>query len=191
MDAAAKKHRFTVEEYHLMGEAGIFGEDDRVELIDGEVLEMSPIGWRHAWTVTTLTNLLGELRATLGLSYSLSVQNPVVLSLHGEPQPDLVLIKELPVGRLPGPEDVLLVVEVADTTLRYDRLVKLPLYAKADIPEVWIVNLGESIVEVYSEPGLDGYGKGARFRGGDRVVSATVSGLAFDVAEVLPPEDAP
>jgi Uma2 family endonuclease len=176
VDAAVKKHLFTVGEYHRMGEAGIFGEDDRVELIDGEVFEMSPIGWRHTWTVTRLTDLLGELRTNLGLQYSVSVRNPITLSLHGETQPDLVLVRDLPVGRLPRPEDALLAVEVADTSLEYDRERKLPLYARAGIPEVWSLEPQSDTVEVHPEPGHDGYHALAHHRRGERVASATISG---------------
>jgi Uma2 family endonuclease len=187
MDVAVKKHLFTVDEYHRMGEAGIFGEDDRVELIDGEVVEMSPIGWRHVWTVNRLNTLLVGWSAG---RYVASVQNPVILSLHGEPQPDLVLIRAQPVGRLPGPEDALLVIEVADTSLEYDRERKLPLYAWVGIPEVWILDLRNDAVEVYSEPAADRavYARTERHGRGERVASATLPDLTFDVAEVLPPE---
>jgi Uma2 family endonuclease len=116
-----KRHRFTVNEYRLMGEAGIFGEDDRVELIDGEVVEMSPIGWRHAWCVRAVARLLvrvAEERTARGERFEVDVQNPLYVHEYGEPQPDLVLLKGSSIGRLPGPEDVALVVEVADTTLQ-------------------------------------------------------------------------
>ena len=182
---AVKRRRFTVEEYRKMGEAGIFHEDDRVELIDGEVVEMSPIGWRHMWCVNALTMLLARLAQG---RYVVSVQNPLTISEHGEPQPDLVLIKDLPPGRLPTPEDVLLVVEVSDTTLAYDRNVKLARYAEAGIPEAWLTDLSEDRFEVHSEPGSDGYRKTARYSRGERVESATLS-LAFDADEVLPPKE--
>jgi Uma2 family endonuclease len=175
VDAVAKKHLFTVEEYHRMGETGIFGEDDRVELIDEEVVEMPPIGWRHAWAVTRLTTILVGWSAERCVA---SVQNPITLSLHdGEPLPDLVLVKDLPVGRLPGPEDALLVIEVADTSLEYDRERKLPLYARAGMPEVWIVDLRNDAVEVYSEPAADkaGYARAERLSPDGRVTSATLS----------------
>ncbi len=181
---AVRKYRFSVEEFHLMGEAGIFSEDDRVELIDGEVLQMSPIGWRHVWCVNALTMLLARLARG---RYVVSVQNPLIISEHGEPQPDLVLIRDLPPGRLPTPGDVLVVVEVSDTTLAYDRNIKLPRYAAADVPEVWVLNLPFEAIEVYSEPGADGYRKTARHIRGERVESATISDFAFDAGEALPP----
>jgi Uma2 family endonuclease len=133
------RHRFTVEEYRRMGEAGIFLENDRVELIDGEVVEMTPIGWRHVFCVTRLTTLLSEFasgQATLERRYVVSVQNPVALRRHEEPQPDLALVEGPPSGRLPGPAEIALVVEVAETSLVHDRERKLPLYAEAGVPEV-------------------------------------------------------
>ncbi len=184
------RHRFTVDEYHKMGEAGIFDEDDRVELIDGEVVEMTPIGWRHARCVRRLTNLFAGLVGGTAGRYEVDAQNPVFLGEHWEPQPDLALLsEEPPAGRLPGPGEIALVVEVADTSLAYDREQKLPLYAEAGIPEAWIVDLSEDRIEVYSEPvpGGAGYGKVSRLSRGEELVSPTVSGLSFGVAEVLPP----
>lgn len=183
---AVRKYRFTVEEFHKMGEAGIFSKDERVELIDGEVLKMSPIGWRHMWCVNALNMLLARLA---GGRYVVSVQNPLIISEHGEPQPDLVLIRDLPPGRLPTPGDVLLVVEVSDTTLTYDKNVKLPRYAAAGIPEVWVLKLQNEAIEVHSEPGPDGYRKTVRYARGERVESATISDLAFDTDGVLPPRE--
>lgn len=183
------RHCFTVDEYHKMGEAGIFGENDRVELISGEVVEMTPIGWQHARCVRRLNNLFAEL---VGVGrYAVDVQNPISLGEYKEPQPDLILLsEEPPAGRLPGSQEISLVVEVADTSLSYDREQKLPLYAEAEIPEVWIVNLSENGIEVYSEPGsgVAGYGKISRLYRGEELVSPTIPGLSFCVAEALPPE---
>ncbi|MCA1687903.1 MAG: Uma2 family endonuclease [Actinobacteria bacterium] len=187
----AVRHRFTAEEYRKMGEAGIFSEDDRVELIDGEVVEMTPIGWRHAQCVTRLNTLLARFageQALAGRRYEISVQNPVALSRHREPQPDLALLESLPPGRLPGPAEVALVVEVADTSVAYDRECKLPLYAGAGIPEAWLIDLNADVIEVHSEPEPAGYRRITRLQREGRVVSITLPGLAFDVAEVLPPE---
>ena len=174
-----------------MGEAGIFSEDDRVELIDGEVVQMAPIGWRHALCVTRLTTHLSGFaseQGLLGRRYGVSVQNPIALRRHEEPQPDLALVEGPPSGRLPGPAEIALVVEVADTSLAYDRGRKLPLYAEAGIPEAWLVDLNADEIEAYSEPGPGGYGRVARIRRGERVVSVTLPGLAFYAAEALPPE---
>jgi Uma2 family endonuclease len=151
---ALRRRRFTVEEYHKMGEAGILGEDDRVELIDGEVLEMTPIGWRHVWCVRQLIGLLASFAETSsGVRSEVDAQNPITLGEHGEPRPDLVLLLDPPVGRLPGPGEVALVVEVADTSLGFDRDVKLPRYAEAGIAEAWLVDLSSGIIEVHSGPG--------------------------------------
>ncbi len=127
VEGLLRRRRFTVEEFHKMGEAGILGEDDRVELIDGEIIQMNPIGSRHAACVRELVWLVSR---QLGDEFRLDVQNPVRLDGGLEPQPDLAAIRPGDYrNSLPGPEDVLLVIEVSDTTLRYDRNVKLPLYA--------------------------------------------------------------
>jgi Uma2 family endonuclease len=186
----AVRHRFTVEEYHLMGEAGIFSEDDRVELIDGEVIEMAAIGKRHIESVMRLTRLLSRWAFGAGeVGLFVSVQNPLALADDGEPQPDLVLVRRH-AGRTgaPSPEEALLVVEVADTSLAYDRDTKLPLYAGAGIPEAWLIDLNSDEIEVHSEPGPRGYGKVVRFGREERVISATLPNLAFDATEALPPE---
>ncbi len=185
------KYRFTVYEFHLMGEAGIFSEDDRVELIDGEVVEMSPIGWRHALCVTKLNKILARfaIENTEGRNYDISPQNPVILNLYGEPRPDLVLVEDAPVGRHPGPENAALVVEVSDTSLAYDRNTKLPRYAAAGIPEVWIVDLNANRIEVHSKPASESYRETLRFERPERVASATIQNLTFDAAEALPPEE--
>ena len=143
-----ERRRFTVEEYHKMAEGGIFREDERVELIDGEVVKRNPIGWRHARCVSRLTTRL--VRAA-GDRYAVGIQSPITLSSHGEPQPDLVIYNEPTPGCLPGPKDVLLV-EVSDSTLPYDRKVKLPRYAHACIPELCIADLQGEAVELYNGP---------------------------------------
>jgi Uma2 family endonuclease len=134
-----KRRRFTVHDYHRMGEAGILHEDDRVELIEGELVEMTAIGTRHFSCVNRLNRLLVM---HVGDDAIVSVQNPVRLNEYNEPQPDLTVIRPRDyLESLPKPEDVLLLIEVSDTTLAYDRGVKLPLYARAGIREVWIVDL--------------------------------------------------
>ena len=115
-----------------MGEAGIFAEDDRMELVEGEIVEMTPIGWRHVESVNALTGVLADLRG-IG-RFVVSVQNPLVLGEHGEHYPDLVLYREGVRGRVPEARDALVVVEVADTSVSYDRNVKLPLYARSGVP---------------------------------------------------------
>lgn len=186
------RHRFTVEEYHRMGEAGILGEDDRVELIDGEVAEMAPLGSRHVGVVNALTGVLADLRMGRDAEqqYTLSVQNPLIVGPHQEPQPDLTLLRAgRDAAELPRAADALLVVEVSETSLTYDRERKLPLYAAAGIPEAWLVDLAQDRVEVHSSPesGGSGYGTLTRYVRGEKVVSATLPGLTFDAAEALPP----
>jgi Uma2 family endonuclease len=150
------RRRFTVHDFHKMAEAGILHEDDRVELIEGEIVEMAAIGSRHFTCVNKLNHLL--VRGVGDGEAIVSVQNPVRLDERNEPQPDLAVIRERDYKRsLPGPEDVLFLIEVSDTTLAYDRNVKLPLYAKAGIPEVWIANLANETIEHHTEPSATGY----------------------------------
>lgn len=180
-----RTRRFTVGEYHRMAEAGILGEDDRVELVGGELVEMTPIGTRHLACVVALNHLLVEAAAG---RWFVSVQNPVRLSGRDEPQPDLSLLARKPnpgAAAPPGPKDVLLVVEVSDTTLSYDRNVKLPLYAGSGVPEAWIVDLAGQKVEVHHGPAPGGYGGLWAFGPGERVSSAVVGGLSVPVDAVL------
>jgi Uma2 family endonuclease len=183
LPAEITRHRFTVEEYHKMAEAGVFSEDDRVELIEGEVVEMTPIGWRHARCVSNLNMLLARFA---GDRYVVSVQNPITVDEYAEPQPDLALVSELPAGRLPGPEEIILVVEVSDTTLPYDRNVKLPIHARAGIPEAWVVDLQGEIVEVHAEPRPNGYARTSRYHSeDDQLRSEILSDLTLPVGEIL------
>ncbi len=153
METEVIKRRFTVEEYHRMAESGILTEDDKVELIHGEIIAMSPIGIRHMSCVNRLNMLLTSLFTGEAI---VSVQNPVKINHDSEPEPDLVLLRhenDFYARRAPTVEDVLLIIEVADSTLRYDQKVKLPLYAQAGVREVWIVNLEKEQVEVYTQEG--------------------------------------
>jgi Uma2 family endonuclease len=178
-----KRRRFTVHDYHRMGEAGILHEDDRVELIEGEIVEMTAIGTRHFSCVNGLTRLLV---VSVGDEAVVSVQNPVRLNEYTEPQPDLTAIRPRDYRlSLPGPEDVLLLIEVSDTTLAYDRGVKLPLYARAGIREVWIVDLSGETIERYNGPSAKGYGRVDQIRRGQTLESASLPGLTPGVDEVL------
>src|ERR1043166_2686946 len=149
---AQTKHRFTVREYYRMAETGVLKPDARVELLNGEIIDMSPIGPFHG----SITKYLIQLFTAAARSrWITAVQDPLCLDDHSEPQPDLMLLK--PVSdfyrkRHPQPQDVFLVVEVADTTLATDREEKLPAYGRAGIAEVWIVNLTKESIEVYREP---------------------------------------
>ena len=184
LPAEIERHRFTVKEYHMMGETGLLGEDDRVELIDGEIVEMAAIGTRHFACVVNMTHVLMR---SCGDRYFVSVQNPVIIGEITEPQPDLSLLKARPdpSGSLPGPEDVALVIEVSDTTLSYDRDVKLPRYAAAGIPEVWIVNLEGGRIETHSGPSAEGYGISREYGPGEHARSGSMEGLLVKVSEVL------
>ena len=147
----------TVAEYHRMGEVGILGERDRVELIEGELVAMSPIGSYHTGTVNKLNHSLVH---AVGERAIVSVQNPVRLDGFSEPEPDVALLKPRPdfyQDAPAGPADVLLLIEVADTSPNYDRVVKRALYARRAIPEFWIVDLTSGEVEVCREPKADGY----------------------------------
>ena len=177
-----QRYRFNVEEFARMGEAGVFTEDDRVELIDGEVLEMSPIGSPHAGTVNRLTELLVTRLAGRA---NVIVQNPLRLDRHTEPQPDLVVArrrKDFYADRHPEPADVLLVIEVADSSLRYDRTEKAPRYGRAGIPETWLVDVQAGTVTVYADPGPEGYARQQVRRRGERIAAASipVPGLTVD-----------
>ena len=143
---------WTVDEYHRMGEAGLLTKEDRVELVEGELVQMAPIGSEHVGSVLTLNRLLVmavEERAMV------SVQGPVRLDRHSEPEPDFAILKPRADeyrSALPTAQDVLLIIEVADTSLAYDRGLKLELYARHGIPEVWVVNLAAQEVEVFRGP---------------------------------------
>jgi Uma2 family endonuclease len=152
MSVAVSRRLFTVKQYHEMARSGILSEDDRVELLAGEIVEMSPIGSRHAACVKRLTKILDS---QIGDAAILGVQDPIHLGPRSEPQPDLALLKpraDFYAQAHPGPQDVLLIIEVAETSGESDRKLKLPLYAKASIPEVWIWELASKRVEVYRRP---------------------------------------
>jgi Uma2 family endonuclease len=175
--------RFTVNDYHRMGEAGILHEDDRVELIEGEIVEMAAIGTRHFTCVNRLNRMLVM---GAGEAAVVSVQNPVRLNEHTEPQPDIAVIRPRDYSEsLPLPEDALLLVEVSDTALAYDRNVKLPLYARAGIGELWIVNLPAGTIERYTDPSDEDYRRVDHKRGGQKLRPAALPGLTPTVDEIL------
>ena len=173
------RYRFSVEDYYAMAEAGILGIDERVELIDGEIITMSPIGNEHAASVDTINDFLVPLVTSRAI---VRVQAHLRLYEQNQPEPDLMILKrreDYYRYSAPGPDDVLLIVEVSDTTLSHDRNVKLPLYARFGIPEVWIANIPARVVEVYRDP-VDGWYTDSRvYSPGE-----TVSPLAFEDVEV-------
>jgi Uma2 family endonuclease len=172
------RKRFTTHDYHLMAEAGILGEDDRYELIDGEIVEMAAIGAKHANYINRLN--LYAVRE-LGATYVISVQNSVQLSIDHEPQPDLMILRwrDDYDDRIPTPDDVMLLIEVADSTLQYDRKVKLPLYARAGIPEVWIVDVNGQRLTRYSQPEDGIYQVVRRAKRGQALASTTIAGFTI------------
>ncbi len=152
-----QKHRLSVTDYRRMGEAGILREDARVELIEGEIIDMSPIGSTHSGTLKRLIQLF---HLAVGQSAVLSIQDPIVLGTHCEPQPDLALLRpraDVYTSSHPRPEDVLLLVEVCESSLRYDREIKLPLYARHGIPEVWLVDVDQQRLSLFRTPLGDVY----------------------------------
>lgn len=156
-DELLKRHRLTVDDYHRMGEAGILCQDTRVELIEGEIIDMSPIGSAHAGTVKQLGNLM---KLAVGRAAIVSIQDPLVLSEHSEPEPDIALLRpqdDFYKAAHPQAKDVLLILEVADTSLRYDREIKIPLYARSAIPEFWLVDLENHRLLIHHSPGKRGY----------------------------------
>jgi len=179
------KHYFTVSEYERMGETGVFAPDARVELIEGEIVEMSPIGSRHAACV----ELVAE---TLTMQFQgkaiVRIQNPIVLNDFSEPQPDVAVL-HFRTDRYrtahPRPNEVLLVIEVSDTTYPYDRNVKIPLYARAGIAEALIFNLPEEEREYFSQPEAGTYQSRRVLKSGERFESAKVNGLTLDVDTIL------
>ena len=157
MAVQVRRHLFTVEEYHRMAQAGILSEDDRVELIEGEIVNMTPVGSRHAAVVDRLNRILSR---RIGERAIVRVQNPIRLGEHSEPQPNVTLLRpreDFYASAHPGPEDVLLLIEVAETSAEYDREVKIPLYARFGIGEVWLVDLEGKAIEVYRNPSPEGH----------------------------------
>jgi Uma2 family endonuclease len=180
-----RQRRFTVDEFHRMAEAGILHEDDRVELIGGEIVEMNPIGGRHARCVTELTRVLIPLVSD---DVRVSPQNPVRLDEHQEPQPDVAVLRaseRYEAGELPTPEDALLLIEVADTSLASDREVKLPLYARSGIAEVWLVDLNANVIERHTEPSEDGYRLLRRAGRGEMLESVVLPTITIPVDAAL------
>lgn len=179
------KHRFSTDNYHAMIDAGILTENDRVELIEGEVIAMAAIGSRHAACVKRTAELLRDALAKRAL---LGVQDPVVLGDDSEPEPDLsVLVRRdtFYAEGHPTVDDIYLLVEVADSSLAYDQQVKIPLYARAGIPEVWLIDLIQNRVTVYRDPSNGGYATKTNLTAGDSLRLAAFADVVLDVAKVL------
>lgn len=185
MTTPVLKRRFTIEDFQQMGRAGILTEDDRVELIEGEIVQMSPIGSRHAACVGRLTRLFGRAVGDRAIVW---VQNPVDLGKNSELQPDLALLRprqDFYAPRHPTAAEVLLLIEVLATSGDYDRDVKLPLYAQAGITEVWFVDLERDHVGVYRNPVGSTYSNVAV--AGSILSPQALLDLSLPVSEMLPP----
>ena len=172
----------TVDMYHYMAENGVFRPDERVELIDGEIFEMSPVGSLHVRCVNFLTDFL--VRKLAG-EYLVSIQNPIISANDTEPQPDLAILRRhdnLYKFHLPTGSDTLIVIEVADTSASFDRNRKFPKYAQAGIPEVWLVNLNTDTITVYSKPQGGSFLDVQTFNRGD-VVATSVPSLKLNANE--------
>jgi Uma2 family endonuclease len=178
------RHLWTVDEYHRMAEVGLLDADARVELLEGEIVEMAPIGDAHAAISNRLNRLLVLAVGERGI---VAVGNPVRLSLHSESQPDFSVLRPRAdyQTRGPRPEDVILAVEVSDTTLRRDRQVKLAMYASAGIPEFWIVNLEIREVEIYRSPAGDTYASVERKGPGNVATIVGLPGASIAIGQML------
>ncbi len=179
------RHRLTVRDYHRLGEAGILGEDDRVELLEGQLVDMSPIGPRHSLAIDTLNELL--VMAFAGRA-SVRVQNPITLDDSSEPQPDFTLVRRPWRGypdAHPGPGDVLLLVEVADSSIDFDRGAKLELYARAGIREFWIVDLTTDGVLVHRDPDGRHYASVTRVEPSGVLEVAALAGTRISAAPLF------
>lgn len=176
------RFRFTTDEYEQMIAAGILTEEDRVELIEGEIIEMSPIGDDHVFALNSLAELFFQ---NLEGRAIISIQNPIRLSDRSRPQPDIALWRRKSRRSLPGPGDILLLVEISDTTLNFDRNVKLPLYAQAGISEVWIVDLVDERIDAYREPLDDVYNLFESYHAGGRISPLAFPDVALAVDDIF------
>ena len=182
---AAPPRRFTVEEYHRLAEVGVLHEDDRVELLNGVIVDMMPIGPFHGGSVNRLIRMFERISRDRWVT---SAQNPVHIGKHNEPQPDLLILRprdDFYAENHPRPNDVFLLIEVSDSTLLIDRDDKLPIYATAGIAEVWIVNLPERLVEVYSSPQSGAYTEMREVHPGGALAPAAFPDAAIDTAALL------
>ena len=180
-----ERYRWTIDLYHQMIETGILGEDERIELIKGELATMSPIGSEHSGVVDQLAEILIEQLMRRAV---VKVQGPLQLEDHSEPQPDLILLaprRDFYKRSLPRPADVLLVIEVADSSLAYDRAVKMALYAGAGMPEAWIINLIDRWIEVYRDPSPAGYTTLLKILPGKSVAPQAFADVVVIVDELL------
>ena len=185
MSVLSSKHRFTVDQYCRMAETGILSAQDKVELIDGEVLPMTPMGSRHAGCVNRLTRLFTQ---ALGVRAVVQVQCPVRLSEYDMPEPDVAILEareDFYAAGAAGPSDCLLVVEVAESSLVFDRERKLPRYGKAGVLEVWLADLTTRTLHVFRSPQADGYADARELRFQGSVSPLALDDLTVTVAQVF------
>lgn len=185
MSAQLERWHFNVDQYYRLAEAGVLKSDDRVELIEGEIIRMPPIGSPHAGTVARTYRLLSEHFSNDAIVW---IQNPVRLSDFSEPVPDIAVLKprdDFYSAQHPTPDDVLLIIEISDTTILADRNVKIPLYARSGIAEAWLVNLPEKLIEVYSDLTDGRYLTCEKFKIGDTVSSSTARDLSLKVEDII------
>jgi Uma2 family endonuclease len=180
-----RRRPITAQEYQRMGEVGILRREDRVELIEGDLIEMSPIGGAHIFWVMKLTRLL---TLAAGLRAYVSVQSSVRLDDRTEPEPDIALIRPdfKPVGNAPpATADLLLLVEVADTSLRYDKTIKAELYARHGVPEYWIVDIDAHVIHVHRNAKPAGYADIGEARPGSTLEPVLLPDLRLPIADLL------
>jgi len=186
MSLTPQKHRFSVSEWHKMGTINIFPPDARMELIEGEIIDMAPIGPSHAGCVINMIELFASQKGKTAL---INVQNPVLLGNVSEPEPDLTLLRPARFYRKrhPTAEDIFLLVEVSDTTVHHDREQKIPIYAKDGIVECWLVDLNEFQVEVYLNPTANGYTNKRIFDSEQTLIPSQLPHIKIPVSEILSP----
>jgi Uma2 family endonuclease len=177
--------KFTVDQYHQMAQEGILSHQERIELVEGDVIPMSPIGFRHAFVTNYLANWFTR---HLGETVFTSSQNPILLGDRSEPQPDIALLKPVDnfyADRLPEATDILLLIEVADSSLIYDQTVKIPLYAQFKIPEVWLINLNQRQLDCYQNPLHDTYQNKTTFYPDQMISPLAFPGLALPLQQIF------
>jgi Uma2 family endonuclease len=183
--ASIRHYRFTVEDYFRMGEVGIFDEDDRVELLEGEIVEMTPIGYIHASVVSRLNALFTPAAAGRAI---VRVQDPAILSDFSAPQPDIALVayrEDFYGSGHPRPDDVLLIIEVADSSIRTDLGWKARIYAAAGVREYWVVDLSRRRIVVHEHPEEERYASVQRLTNTDAVTTPALPGVSWTVDEIL------
>jgi Uma2 family endonuclease len=179
------KHLTNLDEWRRLGEANIFPPGSRLELINGEILEMAPIGFNHAGHVIRLLNFFSPL---VGNNALINSQNPLQLGDLSEPEPDFMLLKpndNFYSSRHPNASDVLLLIEVADSSLTFDQNQKLRLYALHGIPEYWLLNLNDSCLEVYRKPNGEVYAEKTTLRAGDTIILSQLDKISIRMADIL------